>query len=261
VVIIVTGTIALLLMVVFGLSFIIYYHKRQREVIREKWALEEKYERELLQTQIEIQNQTLEQVGKELHDNIGQLLSVAMLHLNGLDEELEQSEHRHAIQQTINVVRTTIQDVRALSKTLDSDTVRRFGLRQSLELELERIERTGRFRTYLHVTGTPYSLGEEAETILFRIAQESLNNAIKHSGGHAIMVTTSYQSDQFKLSITDDGKGFDVDEVSTRKSDIAGSGLRNLQQRAHLLGGTCTISSEPGQETRVDIVLPKQAAV
>ncbi|WP_229365663.1 sensor histidine kinase [Fibrisoma montanum] len=224
-------------------------------------SLREAYERELLKTQIEIQNQTLEQVGRELHDHIGQLLSVAMLHLNGLDEELEQSEHRHAIQQTINVVRTTIQDVRALSKTLDSDTVRRFGLRQSLELELERIERTGRFRTYLHVTGTPYSLGEEAETILFRIAQESLNNAIKHSGGHAIMVTTSYQSDQFKLSITDDGKGFDVDEVSTRKADIAGSGLRNLQQRAHLLGGTCTISSEPGQETRVDIVLPKQAAV
>ncbi|WP_310589798.1 sensor histidine kinase [Fibrisoma limi] len=239
----------------------IYYHRRRQQNVSEKKAIIEQFKREILQSQIEIQNQTLQQVGRELHDHIGQLLSVAMLHLNGLDEELEQSEHRHAIEQTINVVRTTIQDVRALSKTLDSDTVRRFGLRQSLALELERIERTGRFRTYLHVAGTPYPLGEEAETILFRMTQESLNNAIKHSGGQAIMVTTSYQSDHFELIITDDGKGFDVNEVSTRTANTVGSGLRNLQQRARLLGGTCTISSEPGQQTRVDIVLPKQAAV
>ena len=218
--------------------------------------IRETYEREILQSQIEIQNHTLKQIGQELHDHIGQLLSLAMLQLNILDDEMDGSQHHPALNEVQQVIGTIIQDVRTLSKSLDSDTIQRFGLCDSLTMELDRIQRMGRFQTQLTVQGTPYSLDPQVETVLFRMAQESLNNAIKHSAAKTLSVLIDYESQQFTLTIADDGRGFSVAETSQRVINESGSGLRNLQQRAILLGGVCEVDSQSGRGTKVHIRLP-----
>ena len=256
VIFVVTGTIALVLMALFGISFISYYHRRQRETVLEKKALQQSFERELLQTQIETQNHTLQQVAQELHDNIGQLLTVAVMRLNTLEDEVDQPAAQRSVQQTRELIRTIIADVRTLSKTLDFDTVQRFGLLPSLTLELDRIQRTGRIQTQLETVGDPYSLGEQAEIVLLRMAQESLNNALKHAHARTLTVSTTYQPSAFLLTIADDGQSFDVEEATVRTLDRAGSGLGNLYRRAELLGGSCTIVSQTGAGTRVEIRLP-----
>lgn len=256
IIIVATGTIALLMMGLFGVVFILYYHRRQREVIREREVMRETFQRTLLQSQLETQNQTLEHIGQELHDNIGQMLSVAMLQLNGLDDDLPESSHQLAVRRMIQTIESTIQAVRQLAKTLDSGTVRRFGLRESLSLELERIGQTRRFQTRLDVTGQPYELSGEAEIILFRMAQESLNNAIKHARAKILTVTIDYQPDDFILAIADDGNGFDLTEATTRQADMSGSGVNNLYQRAKLLGGMCNIHTQPNSGTRIEIKIP-----
>jgi signal transduction histidine kinase len=248
------------MMALFSVSFILFYHRRQSEVSQEKRIMKETYQRELLQSQLETQNQTLEYVGQELHDNIGQMLSVAMLHLNGLEEELAQSAHQSTVRRMVESIEGTITAVRQLSKTLDKSTVKRFGLTESLNLELERIRQTGRYQTNLQVLGQPYALSDESGIILFRMAQESLNNALKHARAKSLTIEADYQPDAFSLSIADDGQGFDQTEVVARKLSHSGSGLHNLHQRAQLLGGTCTIDSQPGAGTRVCITLPHQPA-
>lgn len=254
---VVTGTIALLLMALFGVVFILYYHRRQRESVLEKQELKETYQRELLQSQLEIQNQTLRQIAEELHDNIGQLLTVAVMRLNSLEDEVTQPDARQSVQQTRELIHTIIADVRTLSKTLNFDTVQRFGLMPSLTLELERIQRTGRIQTQLITTGDSYLLGAQAEIVLLRMAQESLNNALKHAHARTLTVSADYQPSTFLLTIADDGKGFNTEDATARPLDQAGSGLRNLHRRAGLLGGICTIVSRAGAGTHVEIRLPR----
>lgn len=255
-IVLVTGTIALLMMALFGVVFILYYHRRQRESILEKQELKENYQRELLQAQLEIQNHTLQQIAEELHDNIGQLLTVAVMRLNALEDDITQPNAQQSVEQTRQLIHTIITEVRTLSKTLDFDTVERFGLLPSLTLELERIQRTGHVQTQLITTGDTYLLGTQAEMVLLRMAQESLNNALKHARAHTLTVSTDYQPDVFLLTVADDGKGFDVKSATTRPLSQAGSGLGNLYRRAELMGGTCTIISKVGAGTRVEIQLP-----
>jgi signal transduction histidine kinase len=261
IIIVVTGTIALLLMVVFGLSFTIYYHKRRRELTREKRLLKETFERELLQSQLETQNHTLQQIAEELHDNIGQLLTVAVMRLNSLEDEVKEPDEKQSVQQTRELIRTIIGDIRTLSKTLDFDTVQRFGLLPSLTLELERIQRVGRVQTHITTSGEPYSMGEQTEIVLLRMAQESLNNALKHAHARTLTVLADYQPTVFLLSITDDGDGFNMEEATTRPLGEAGAGLSNLHRRANLLGGSCSVFSQVGNGTRVEIRLARQPTV
>ncbi|MFD2569921.1 sensor histidine kinase [Spirosoma soli] len=233
------------------------YKQRYRAHQLALQALQETYQRELLQSQLEIQNQTLLQIAEELHDHIGQLLTVAVMRLNTLEDEVREPDIQHAVQQTREVVSTIITDVRTLAKTLDHNTVQQFGLLPSLKLELERIQRIGRVQTQLTTTGEPYSLGEQAETVLLRMAQESLNNALKHAQAHTLTVDLYYKPDNFTMTITDDGRGFEIEEVTNRNLDQAGSGVSNLYRRAKLLGGSCTIKSWKDKGTDVQIELPR----
>lgn len=257
VIMLLTGSVALVLMAVFGVSFILYFHRRQRENQREKQILTETYERELLRAKLEIQNQTLQQLGEELHDHIGQMLALTKLQLNSLATRLTDPAHLTTTRDTIDVVSMIIRDVRALTKSLDSRTISRFGLHDSLSLALERIERTGYYQARLMVTGMPYALGDETEIILFRMAQESLTNALKHAQARTLTVAADYQSDAFRLCILDDGQGFLLADTKSRSLKQAGSGLGHLQQRARLLGGNCRIESQPGEGTCVEINLPR----
>ncbi|GAB4009577.1 hypothetical protein GCM10028808_18680 [Spirosoma migulaei] len=252
----IVATLLLVLLVIFIIGFAFLFQRRQAQFRQEREVMRETYQRELLQSQLETQNQTLEYIGQELHDNIGQMLSVAMLHLNGLEEELMQSSHQSAVSRMVQTIEGTILAVRQLAKTLDSGTVQRFGLRESLGLELERINQTGRYQTHLQITGEPYELGNEAEIILFRMAQESLNNAIKHAGAKTLTITVDYQSTTLILTIADDGRGFELSETTNRQVGASGSGMRNLHQRAQLLGGTCLVDTQPGLGTRIEIKLP-----
>ena len=253
----VIATVVFLVLTVFIISFAFLFQKRQLQNYKEKQVLTETYQRELLQSQLEIQNQTLQQIAETLHDNIGQLLTVAVMRLNALEDEIADPNAQQSVQQTRELIRTIIAEVRTLSKTLDADTVQRFGLLPSLTLELERIQRTGRIQTQLTTTGDAYSLGEQAEIVLLRMAQESLNNALKHARARTLTVSTDYQPNAFLLTIADDGRGFNAEDVAARPLGQAGAGLGNLYRRAGLLGGTCTIVSKAGAGTRVEIRLPR----
>lgn len=255
------ATLFLLLVTVAPILFTLMHQRQYHRYLRDNEKIRNLYQRELLQSQLEIQNQTLQQISGELHDHIGQLLTVALMRLNSLEDDLTEPTTRRAIQQTRELISTIINDVRTLSKTLDYDVVRRFGLVPSLTLELEHIRRTGRVQIQLLTTGEPYSLGEQAETVLLRMAQESLNNALKHARARTLTIAADYQPGTFTLSITDDGRGFRPEEAAARSLDEAGSGLPNLSRRAGLLGGTCTITSRMNEGTQVEIRLPRHRPV
>jgi signal transduction histidine kinase len=254
------GTALILLSAGLIITLIFFNRQRYKAHQQELIATEETNRRKLLQSQLDTQNQTLQQIGHELHDNIGQLLSVIVMHLNMVEDETSEPGTQQSVQETRELVRTVIADVRMMSKTLDYDAVSRFGLLPSLRLELERIQRAGRLKTNVAVTGESYTLDKQTEMVLLRMAQEALNNAIKHAQAKTLTITADYNPDNFVLAVSDDGRGFDMSEATTRNIDAGGNGLSNLQQRAGMLGGTCTITSQPGAGSRIEIRMPRQLA-
>ena len=225
------------------------FQKRRIRHLQEKAALKTAYDQEILKSQIEVQNQTLQHIGQELHDNIGQLLSVAKINLNILEES--ENEELGFIKQTNEIITQSISDLRALTKSLDGDFVKDFGLEESISHELQRIRKTRRFQTEISVLGEKRKLGYEREIVLFRIVQEILNNALKHSKAKNLTIILHYFTDSFTLKVNDNGKGFDLENVNQKTLSQAGAGLRNMQRRMELIGGKCTISSEIGKGTEV----------
>jgi signal transduction histidine kinase len=159
------------------------------------------------------------------------------------------------IVQTNEIIYQSIIDLRALTKSFDRDFVHQFGLVESLSHEITRIRKTKRFATEINIVGKIYSLGYEREIVIFRVAQEILNNALKHSKADNIDVWLNYYPNIFELTIIDDGKGFNVENLQQNTISQSGAGLRNIQRRVKLIGGICSINSEIGKETKVKITL------
>lgn len=255
----IVSTVVFMLLTVFIVSFLLLFQRKQLQNIREKIALKAAYEREILQAQVEVQNHTLQQIGSDLHDNIGQLLSLTKLHLNALEEEPNPQSAASRLASIGAVVDLTIREVRALTKSLDKEFIEQFGLISSLKNELDRLEQTGRFTTRFSLSGSPYPLGFQHEIVLFRVVQEVLNNAVKHAEAAQIEITVLYATGQFDVAISDNGRGFDQAETQRRELGKSGAGLRTMQRRMALIGGTCHIESGPGQGTRIRLAVPAPA--
>ncbi|MFN8345889.1 MAG: ATP-binding protein [Spirosomataceae bacterium] len=248
--------ILLLMLVIFIIVLTGLFKKRQLEYLQEKANLQWQYQQEILQTQLEIQNQTLQQIGRELHDNIGQLLSVMSINLNVLEEEAADEKTQTQIAATGKILQQTILQIRHLSKSLDGDFVKDFGLSESLSHELQRIRHTGKYQTEILIEGEPYRLEEKKEIVLFRIVQEMLNNILKHAAAKNILIRLHYRPAQFCLTVQDDGKGFDQEAVLNRTLSTSGAGLRNIQRRIEMLGGSYSIDTFPEKGTKIHLELP-----
>lgn len=251
------GTIVLIAIGSFLVVFLLQYQKRKFQHFHEVSQLKETFESTLLQTQFEIQEQTLKTISQEIHDNIGQVLSLAKLNLNTVDIN-KQEQLLNKISSSKELVSKAIQDLRDLSKSLNTDMIAANGLIPSIEYELEMIKKTGEYDTQLQVNGNIVKADPQKELILFRIVQEILNNIIKHAGAKLIRVQVAYTPAELELIITDDGKGFNLEPMNNEETrpTASGLGIRNMHSRAKLIGADFSISSIICQGTSVKIKFP-----
>jgi two-component system, NarL family, sensor kinase len=254
VVAVITGTILFLIFSCFLIAYIVIYKKKRYKHLQEVIRMESQFQQTLLQTQLEIQEQTLKNISQEIHDNIGQALSLAKLNLNTMplinDEALQQK-----ILNSKELVSKAITDLRDLSRSLDTDYVQEMGLQRAIEYEMEMIRKTGTTETSIIVEGTLFRLEKQKELILFRIVQESFNNILKHAGAKVINVHINYERNGFTLMIKDDGKGVDLRPLRDGENNNFGLGIRNMHSRAKLIGADFKMSSIIGEGTEVKIVL------
>ena len=198
---------AFFLLVAIGIIFLVLiYQKRQLRYILEKRQLQNQYTEELLKTRLETQEQTLNMVSKEIHDNIGQLLNSSKILIGVAQRRLNTTE------ETLQIANETlghaIQELRTLSKSLSKDWLEQFDLIQNLDTEVARINAADGIR--LSVTHPPtLTMPKERQLVLFRIVQESFQNALKHSEAGNIHIVIEQREGQLHAIITDDGKGFD----------------------------------------------------
>jgi len=247
--IVIAGTVMLLLLGMFIISFLFFYQRKRNNHIAQQEQQQANFQKELLKAQIEIQEQTLTHISREIHDNITQVLSFVKLNLAMVNNTEEKSKKK--IMESRELVAQTINDLRNLSKSLSFDHIISLGLVQTMEMEIDRINNSGLIDVSLAVEGESYTLGEQRELVLFRVFQEALNNALKHSGAKHFKIILQYHADLFNLTLEDDGSGFSSETLDNK----SGSGLKNMENRATLIGGTAVIDSSPGKGCIVKVTL------
>lgn len=229
---------------VFLFSFIAL-QQRKKEKMRENFA------ETLLQSQLEIREDTLRHVAKELHDNLGITASLVKINIITMEAGKAEQLPDNLAEAKSNILKL-IADIKALSVQLDSDRVTRAGLWTSINNDIERINRSGALKASLTTSGTLPEPDPGKATILYRMVQELLNNALKHSKAKIINVNAYLNGNSLILEVSDDGSGFDWEA----KKSSGGAGLLNLSGRAALIKASLQFNSTPGSGTKATIELP-----
>ncbi|MDR2206235.1 MAG: histidine kinase [Flavobacteriaceae bacterium] len=233
-------TIVILMMV--SIMFIIYsvFIKKKTQLILK----ESSFENELANSQTEIKEQTLNYVGQELHDNIGQKLTVARMMTNHFDKNQQVLELNQLLGECI-------QDIRNLSKTFITEDVLHFGIINSLEKEIKRIKELNLIEVDFQTNKDDIDLNPKHSLILFRIIQENISNVLKHSQATLMKIHIEDSPGNFKVLIEDNGKGISV-------SSKTGSGHTNMANRAKIINTDLKIESTENSGTKIMLNYPKQ---
>jgi len=200
------------------------------------------FEKELRQVETEVRENMMSQFAEELHDNIGQLLTA--LHIQVENQKLDHPQLAESFKPVEIYIAEINQQLRMLSRTFNNDYIGRIGLVAAIQLEVDRLRTLKRFDVQFDQLPGPSNLEKNQELMVFRIFQEIVQNALRHSSASRLSVSIQNTGTDFQLMVRDDGKGFHKEEIL--QSNKA-SGLRNILKRARLAGVECSITAHPGE--------------
>jgi signal transduction histidine kinase len=234
---------ALLLLVFASVVVVLMVMQRDRRNRHraELAELQVNHAEEVRRVEQEMMRETLSEVGRELHDNIGQLLTIVRLGLHAIARNTTDGERAARVKGDLDSI---IAEVRRLSKSLNTDRFAQRSLGQVIAEECQRVQLHTNVQVHFHQAGDEQPLAADSKLILFRLFQEALNNALKHAQATSINVYLQQQPAP-AITVRDDGRGFDPAHNGN------GQGLANLQRRAALIGHRCSLRTAPGKGTEL----------
>jgi len=230
------------------------YSKKQVKLESEIALLTARNEKEILKTQLEIQEDVSNKISREIHDNISLGLTLSKLQITNF-LEIDQS-NTNLLNSSIDLITKSLIDLNDISKSLDSSQLFAHGLVDVLKAEIAVIRRSKIVDVIFEVRGEVLFLDSEIELLIFRIFQEACNNILKHAKARNITVDLTYEMDYVHLKISDDGIGFNIEETMKAKEIRKMSGLKNIHQRAEIIGAETYIYSTPNIGTTIHIKIP-----
>lgn len=202
----------------------------------------------------EIRENERKHIAREIHDELGQQLTVLKMDIAWLNKKLatEDSRIQQKMKDLLEMLDHTVKTVRRISSELRPSLLDDLGLIAAIEWQLNEFEKRSEIHTLLFAPEEDPDLSPTIKTELFRILQESLTNVGRHSGADQVKVTISIKDGIFNMEIADDGKGFDVNKLRQKKT----LGILGMRERAAMIGGTYSILTRPGHGVSVFVSVP-----
>jgi signal transduction histidine kinase len=249
-------TNVILLILISGIViFIFQYRKRKLVHEKEKAVMEEKHKLDLLHTQLQAQEQTMQFIGREIHDSVAQKLTLATIYTQKLEYENQFPAIADKLKRISGVINDSLEELRELSRTLADNKMHETSLKDLLYFECGRVNDTGICKAALE-SNFDREISVTVKSFLLRVVQEFMQNSLKHSGCSLINVKVKEMKEGLILDAADNGKGFDSSNTQSR-----GIGLSNMKRRIHLIGGLFNLQSEPGKGTQLQIIIPEKNLV
>ena len=239
-----------ILFIVAIISYVWQYKRKKREHTFAIKSQQDVHLKELLAIQLEMQQTTMQEIGREIHDNIGQKLTLASLYIQNLLYENKKIDNTESIESISTIINDSLTDLRQLSKTLTDDTITNKTLVELLQSECLKVNKLKKcWFTYdgeVQATEVTYHV----KSMLLRIAQEFIQNSLKHAQCKTIKLNLSQTSAFIVMEISDDGHGFNINETNS-----LGIGLQNMKKRTETIGGQFLLESN-NTGTHLTIKLP-----
>ena len=219
-------------------ALFIIFQKRKNKLLFKQQKDKKQFEEEIITSKIEIREEAFRNISWELHDNIGQLITLAKL-------QIQNDDDKELIEGTLTKALT---ELRVLSKLANPEALKNILFTEALQKEIDRFNRLNYLKARLEIEGQTKILDPKVETVLFRILQEFFSNTIKHAKAKKLYVNLSYTNSKLKICAKDTGIGFDA-----TKPNSLGIGLSNIAKRAQLIGAKAEIISEISKGTKLTI--------
>jgi len=243
----------LILIFVAGIVvFVFQYRKRKILHEKEKQLIEEKNRVSLLDAKVDIQKQTMQFIGTEIHDSVAQKLVLAVMYSQRLEFENREPGINEKLISISNMIKDSLSELRELSKTLTDTKLQQSSFIELLQQQCEDINGTEICRADLHYDQN-INIPTSSKSFLFRVVQEFVQNSLKHSNCSELSIDLQNTETGFQLTIKDNGIGFRVQDASKD-----GLGLANMKRRIGLTGGVHHLTSIEGEGTKLVITYPNQ---
>ncbi|WP_299888125.1 ATP-binding protein [uncultured Lacinutrix sp.] len=252
-----TIIISLILFSIFFIAFIVAIIVFIREYKIKKKAhtneLETKdvfHKKELLETRIEIQTQTMRHIGREIHDNVGQKLTLSSMYLQQLVFENKAPNIAKSINNINDIINESLIELRHLSRSLTDDTIENNSIAELIEKECIKMRDLKQCEVVFENELEIYIVSYQIKSVLLRIVQEFVQNSIKHSQCEKIDIILRNSKNEVQMILKDDGNGFDINNIKSQ-----GIGLKNIKKRVIILKGDFILNSDK-KGTRLTIKIP-----
>lgn len=245
-----------LLLLIFIISIILLYSRKKLLQEKQIAEIQAAFKNELLQTQLEIQEETLKNISMEIHDNIGQVMLLANINISILQTLPLPESAPPLIIETKKMLAKASEDISNLARSLHSDRITGIGVFSAIKTELTQLAEKKILTIHIEAREeeSGRDLPSETQLLVFRMYQEIIKNCLKHAEASSVIFRLESNTTGTSCSIIDNGKGFKP--ALTGRQPSAGVGLRSLQNRAAMFKGTITINSAPGKGTNVCIFIP-----
>lgn len=232
------------------------YHKRNQLKKETHHQSELMKQQELaVKAVLEAEENERQRIAKDLHDGVGQMMSAAKMNLSAFEDDLSFSgaEQKNSFNKIISLVDESCREVRNVSHIMMPNALLKNGLSAAIKDFVDKLSNKN-LKVQVYTEGLDERIDANIETVLYRVIQECVNNAIKHSGASTLDISVIKDQDGISGTIEDNGKGFDT----TDKEKFEGVGLKNITTRIEYLKGTVDFDSSPGRGTLVALHVPLQ---
>jgi two-component system NarL family sensor kinase len=240
---IITVMVMFLSLIMIGAFFLVRYQKKKYQYRQSIFEIQKENEAAILRSQLEIQEQTFDAISLEIHDNVGQILSLAKVQLNIAQSLL--TDPTGILTLSKENISRAMTDLRDIAKGLSTERINQLDLAQAIMHETERINKTKYLSCLVEVTGNAQIARNNKKLVIFRMVQETLNNVLKHSGASTVHIHLNYGEQELEIIIKDNGSGFIMEEKMQE-----GLGLQNIRSRAALIGDKRLSNLSPGKVHR-----------
>jgi two-component system NarL family sensor kinase len=250
--IVIICTLLIIILASFIAVILLLYQKKQNLFNIQLEGIKANYDKELLKTQLEIQEDTFQYISREIHDNIGQFISLAKLQLNTLDIRGDIPAAQR-VGDTVELLTRALDELRDLSRSLSSEIIRNGGLTKAMELLIIQLQKLAVPQVTYELKGDYQFLDEQKEIFILRILQEAINNVIRHSGAASLRISLTYENNSLTMVVHDNGRGFDATVIETKKNT---SGLSNMRKRAKMIDAGFQVESTLNSGTVLTLIVP-----